>query len=178
MNQRKPTKRTIIGGCSRYLFLALLGCAFLVPANAQGSGDNAAKAEDKKAEDKPYNVDDQGRIDWYSFSGYRRYHAECHVCHGPAGLGSSFAPNLLESVERLSYEKYLEIVVNGVVNVTTTAQNRMPAFGTNMNVMCFVDDIYAYLVARADGVLDQGRPAKKQPKPEAAKERDNSCLGG
>lgn len=173
MNQRKPTRRTIVGRCSRGFFWALLGCVLLVPANAQGSGDDAAKAEDK-----PYSVDDQGRIDWYSFSGYRRYHAECHVCHGPAGVGSSFAPNLLESVKRLGYGKYLEKVVNGVVNVDTTAQNVMPSFATNMNVMCFVDDIYAYLVARADGVLDQGRPAKKQPKPEAAKERDNSCLGG
>lgn len=173
MNQKKPIKQTAIGRCKSSFFLILLSCVFLNPANAQETGGAAAPAADK-----PYSIDDQGRIDWYSFSGYRRYHAECHVCHGPDGLGSSFAPSLLESVTRLSYEKYLEIVIVGVVNVSTTAQNRMPAFATNMNVMCFVDDIYAYLVARADGVLDRGRPAKKQPKPEAAKERDNACLGG
>jgi methanol metabolism-related c-type cytochrome len=170
---RKTVKRTMNDYCKYGLFLALLGCAFLISSGAQGSSGDASMAEDK-----PYNIDDQGRIDWYTFSGYRRYHAECHVCHGPAGLGSSFAPNLLDSVKQLGYEGYLDKVVNGVVNVSTAVQSRMPAFATNVNVMCFVDDIYAYLVARVDGVLGQGRPAKKQPKPEAARERDNACLGG
>jgi hypothetical protein len=35
----------------------------------------------------------------------------------------------------------------------------MPAFGTNPNVMCYLDDIYAYLRARSDGVIGRGRPA-------------------
>ena len=168
--------------CSKYgFFAALLGCAFLISTGAQGSGDAASMTDAdaaSMAEDKPYSVDEQGQIDWYTFSGYRRYHADCHVCHGPAGLGSSFGPGLLESVKRLGYEGYLEKVVNGVVNVDATTQNRMPSFATNANVMCFVDDVYAYLVARADGVLDRQRPAKKQPKPQAAQERDTACLGG
>jgi hypothetical protein len=32
----------------------------------------------------------------------------------------------------------------------------MPAFGTNPNVMCYLDDIYAYLRARSDGVIGAG----------------------
>jgi hypothetical protein len=53
----------------------------------------------------------------------------------------------------------------------------MPAFGENPNVMCFVDDLYAYLKARADGKLDRGRPSKHEDKPDDVKERDNSCMG-
>lgn len=125
------------------------------------------------AADKPYTFDkEKGTVDWYTFSGYRRYHAECHVCHGPAGLGSSYAPNLVESVRRLGYEGYFNLVVNG----RQTEVQVMPAFADNLNVMCFVDDIYAYLVARADGIIGRERP-KHGGKPDEAKERDSACLG-
>ncbi len=125
-------------------------------------------------EEKPYRIND-GIVDWYTFSGFRRYHAECHVCHGPDGLGSTFAPALTDTMKTMSYDDYMEVVVNGRENVGTTAQNKMPSFGENRNVMCFIDDIYAYLMARADGVLGRGRP-KKEAKPAEAKERDIDCL--
>ncbi len=125
-------------------------------------------------EEKPYIIKD-GVVDWYTFSGFRRYHADCHVCHGPDGLGSSFAPGLTETMKTMSYDDYIEIVVNGREAVGTAKQNKMPAFGLNMNVVCFMDDVYTYLKARADGALGRGRP-KKQPKPAEAKERDESCM--
>ncbi len=128
-------------------------------------------------EEKPYSITEDGVIDWYTYSGFRRYHSECHVCHGPDGLGSSFAPALLESMKTMSYEDFLEVVVNGRENVGVAQQNKMPAFGVNLNVMCFVDDLYAYLKARADGVIGRGRPRKKQAKPQEAKERDAACMG-
>ncbi|MEM7222831.1 MAG: c-type cytochrome, methanol metabolism-related [Pseudomonadota bacterium] len=127
-------------------------------------------------EEKPYQVID-GVVDWYTFSGFRRYHSECHVCHGPDGMGSSFAPSLLDSLKTMPYEDFLEVVVNGREVVTTSEQDSMPAFGENLNVMCFIDDLYAYLKARADGAIGRGRPPKKQPKPQEAKERDDACMG-
>ena len=130
-------------------------------------------AQDGEA--KPYSVDENGVVDWYTFSGFRRYHAECHVCHGPDGLGSSFAPALTDSLKTLSYEDFLEVVVNGRQNLTTSADKVMPAFAENRNVMCFIDDLYAYLKARADGAVGRGRP-NKQPKPQEAAERDESCM--
>jgi len=151
------------------LLLPAVVMAALTLALPAGEG---ARAQD---DEKPYRIKD-GVVDWYTFSGFRRYHAECHVCHGPDGLGSSFAPALAETMKTMSYEDYLEIVVNGRENVGTTAQSKMPGFGENRNVMCFIDDIYAYLMARADGVLGRGRP-KKEPKPPEAKERDDSCMG-
>ncbi len=38
-------------------------------------------------------------VDWATYNGYRRYHGECHVCHGPNGLGSTYAPALAESLK-------------------------------------------------------------------------------
>ena len=137
---------------------------------------SAIASSHEAQQEKRYQITADGKVDWYTFSGYRRYHSECHVCHGPAGLGSSFAPSLLKSMQDMDYAVFLDIIVNGRVNVTTTAQNVMPAFATNLNVMCFVDDIYTYLVARADGAVAPGRP-KKVAKPKAATERDNACFG-
>jgi methanol metabolism-related c-type cytochrome len=148
------------------LMLAVLGIAGVaVPAGAQ-------------EEEKPYKSSEDGTVDWYTYSGFRRYHADCHVCHGPDGMGSSFGPALIESLKKLSYEDFLDVVTNGRKNVTTSSENVMPSFGLNPNVMCFVDDIYAYLKARSDGVLPRGRPEKKADKPPEAQERDTACLGG
>ena len=127
--------------------------------------------------EQPYVIQDDGTVDWYVYSGYRRYHADCHVCHGPDGMGSSFAPGLAESMKNLDYEKFLEVVTNGRTNVSTAAENVMPGFGMNANVMCFIDDLYAYLKARSDGKLPRGRPAKHEAKPDDVKERDDSCMG-
>ncbi len=56
----------------------------------------AVKSEDGKYFDKEGNptfkVAADGTVDWYTYSGYRRYHSECHVCHGPDGMGSTYAP--------------------------------------------------------------------------------------
>ena len=46
-------------------------------------------------EEQPYVVVD-GKVDSGTYNGYRRYHSYCHVCHGPDGLGSSYAPALIE----------------------------------------------------------------------------------
>ena len=38
----------------------------------------------------------------------------------------------------------------------------MPAFGTNLNVMCYIDDLYIYLRARARATCRAGgRPSGK-----------------
>ena len=52
----------------------------------------------------------------------------------------------------------------------------MPAEGSNPNVMCFLDDIYAYLRARSDGVIGRGRP-KHEPVTQAVKDQGDACLG-
>src|SRR3712207_4650015 len=123
-----------------------------------------------------YKITADGTLDWYTFSGFRRYHAECHTCHGPEGEGSSYGPSLVNSLKRMSHEEFTQVVVNGKKTVTTAQQQVMPGFGENANVMCYLDDIYVYLKARADGALARGRPAKREDKPEAATKNENTCF--
>jgi methanol metabolism-related c-type cytochrome len=124
-----------------------------------------------------YKISADGTLDWYTFSGYRRYHAECHTCHGPEGEGSSYAPALVNTLKTMSHADFMQIVVNGKKSVNAAQQQVMPAFGENANVMCYLDDIYAYLKARSDGTLARGRPAKREDKPEAATKNENACFG-
>jgi methanol metabolism-related c-type cytochrome len=166
-------------------------CALFVLAIAAGgaaagetpAASKAARSEDGKyfdANDVPtYNIGADGTVDWYTYSGFRIYHSECHVCHGPDALGSTYAPPLLDSLKTLTYEKYLETVASGKQDLAGGQNKVMPALGTNKNVMCYVDDIYVYLRARADGALDQrGRPPKKEPKSDAARAAAEECLKG
>lgn len=128
--------------------------------------------------DPIYNIQADGTMDWYTYSGYRRYHAECHVCHGPDGMGSSYAPALANSLKTMTYAQFMEIVVNGKQNVGVgTADQVMPAFGENKNVMCYLDDIYVYLKARADGALGRERPSKREDKTKAYTANENQCFG-
>ena len=159
------------------VFALVSGIAFSAPP-----GDpKAVSSEDGKyvdADGDPtYNVEADGTVDWYTFSGYRRYHADCHVCHGPDGLGSSYAPALADSVKRISYVDFLGVVANGRKEVNAAKQNVMPAFGTNKNVMCYLDDIYIYLRARSTDAIGRGRPAKKAAKPASFTEAEKACMG-
>lgn len=140
-----------------------------------------ASEQDGKLYDKngtpTYRVGPDGTVDWYTFSGYRRFNGTCEVCHGPDGAGSSFGPDLTDSLKTLSYSDFVATVVNGRQNVTTSQTLVMPAFGTNKNVMCYLDDIYVYLRARSDGVLGRGRPPRHEDKPQAATDAENACMG-
>jgi methanol metabolism-related c-type cytochrome len=108
-------------------------------------------------EEKPYTVKD-GKVDKATYNGWRRYTESCLRCHGPDGAGSSYAPALLDSLKQMSEDQFKEVVVNGRQNVSTSAENVMPPFGTVEDVMLYLDDMYAYLKARSDGVLGRGRP--------------------
>lgn len=152
------------------------------PALADGSGDPAAvKSENGEYFDKDgnptYKIQADGTVDWYTYSGYRRYHSECHVCHGPDGEGSTYAPALKTSLQRLSYGDFLAVVAGGRKNVNTAQENVMPAFGTNPNVMCYVNDIYVYLRARANEAIGRVRPEKREPKPDAFTKAEDACFG-
>ena len=141
----------------------------------------AVKSEDGKYFDKEGNptfkIASDGTVDWYTYSGYRRYHSECHVCHGPDGLGSTYAPALTDSLRTMSYGDFLSIVASGRKNVSTSQGKVMPALGDNPNVACYMDDLYIYLRARANDAVGRGRPAKKEDKPEAYTQAENSCMG-
>ena len=141
----------------------------------------AVKSEDGKYLDKEGNptfkVAADGTVDWYTYSGYRRYHSECHVCHGPDGMGSTYAPALTESLKTMSYGDFVGIVASGRKNVNTGQEKVMPALGDNPNVACYMDDLYVYLRARANDAWGRARPSKREPKPEAYATFEEACIG-
>ena len=141
----------------------------------------AVKSEDGKYYDKEgnptYKVASDGTVDWYTYSGYRRYHSDCHVCHGPDGMGSTYAPALKDSLKTMSYGDFLGVVASGRKNVSTSQENVMPAFGDNPNVACYMDDIYVYLRARSNDAWGRARPPKHEDKTEAYTKAEDSCMG-
>jgi methanol metabolism-related c-type cytochrome len=163
----------------------LAGALFVVGAAvalADGSGDPTAVKEDQgmyydKQGNPTFKVQSDGTVDWYTYSGFRRYHSDCHVCHGPDGEGSSYAPALSNSLKTMSFSDFSTVVVGGRKNVNTAQESVMPAFGTNPNVMCYLNDIFVYLRARANDAVPRGRPQKREDKPDAATKTENSCLG-
>jgi methanol metabolism-related c-type cytochrome len=150
-------------------------------ANFKPAGKAVSMQENGMWVDKDGNptdrINNDGTLDWFSFSGYRRYHSECHVCHGPDAMGSSYAPALKDSVKAMSYADFLGTVAAGRQNVTTSQNNVMPSFGNNKNVMCYINDIYVYLIARSNGDLDRARPEKHLPKPKPYADAETACIG-
>jgi methanol metabolism-related c-type cytochrome len=163
--------------------VCLVGAAMIVVVSggiafAENAGDAAAvKSEDGKYYDKEGNptfkVAADGTVDWYTYSGYRRYHSECHVCHGPDGMGSTYAPALMDSLKTMGYGDFVGVVASG----RTNGNSVMPALGDNPNVACYMDDIYIYLRARANDAIGRVRPAKKEDKPDAYTQAENTCMG-
>jgi methanol metabolism-related c-type cytochrome len=135
---------------------ALVYCAvaaFFLTANL------VLATEGNQETEKPYTVVD-GKVDKKTFNGWRRYTESCMRCHGPDGAGSSYAPDLVNSVKHMTKEQFEDVVINGRTNVNAASENVMPPFGEVEDVVTYLDDIWAYLKARADGVLGRGRPPR------------------
>jgi hypothetical protein len=126
--------------------------------------EEPAEAADAAGEDQKYydvdcsQVDESGNkvciTDRETYVGWRTFHATCHACHGQNAVGSSFAPSLLKDIPK---ERFVDVVTNGYSGQIGV----MPAWGENPNVKDFIDELYAYQQARADGVLLPGRPKRK-----------------
>ena len=167
--------------CAMYLMLSALAAGILgAPARAEPT-EGTKEAEGSKyitPEGMPtHRVTADGTVDWHTYNGFRRYHVDCHSCHGPDGEGGSFAPSLLEPLRAMSYGRFRDILASGSRDVGPTRQQVMRAMGEDPNVMCYLDDIYVYLKARSDGALGRGRPQKHEPKPQQATQNETACFG-
>jgi mono/diheme cytochrome c family protein len=130
----------------RLLAVLALGLLASEASVAAGPGTDAAQ-------DKLYRVVN-GKVDERTYNGYRRYNSICIHCHGPDGIGGSFAPSLIETP--LDLPSFRQVVLAG----RTNGNSVMKGFAGDGNVEPYIEDIYAYLQARADGVLGRGRPAR------------------
>lgn len=162
---------------------AVLATATIGTAMADDEIDNITSTYEEGGkhfteDDVPtFAVQEDGTVDWYTFSGFRRYHSECHVCHGPDGEGSTYAPALKASALDMDYYDFVDVVTNGRKKVGASDNSVMPAFGENRNVMCYLDDMYIYLKARGAEAIPRGRPAKKERKSEMFSENEDACMG-
>lgn len=95
-----------------------------------------------------------GKVDARTYNGFRRFHAGCNHCHGMDAMGSTFGPTLIELLPDI--ETFRRVVRDGKSDGTTVMQG----LAGDPNVAPYIDDIYAYLQARADGVLGRGRPVR------------------
>lgn len=135
------------------------------------------------ADSAPYRVVD-GKVDESTFLGWRAFHSACHACHGVDAVGTGVAPSLVERVKELSARDFSAKVLTSYRLVfpssevsgddPTAVRNQfleevmrrergnliMPAWEGDQKVRPHVLDLYAYLRARADGVLGPGRPER------------------
>lgn len=111
----------------------------------------SAAAQEDTLRAKFYRIID-GKVDARTYDGYRRYHAVCNHCHGLDGMGSSFAVSLVDHLPDI--ETFRRIVQDG----QSSGVSVMKGFAGDPNIAPYLDAIYAYLQARADGVLGRGRP--------------------
>ena len=92
------------------------------------------------------------KIDIWLTRGYRAF-SQCQVCHGLDGNGSTIGPSLIDKLGEVDRARFMEVVTNGYQGQIGV----MPPWKENPNVMKYVDQLYAYLTARADGVLPPGK---------------------
>ncbi len=123
---------------------------FTATLNSPFASENEAQ-ENKKA----YTINPDGSADWFTYHGFIMYGVNCYTCHGPGAMGSTFAPNLTESIKTIDFQKFTDTVTNG-------RPGRMPSFGYHYGVICSLDHLYAYLKARGDNAVGAGELQRTQ----------------
>ncbi len=114
------------------------------------------------------------------YTGWRVFQDKCAGCHGPSGLGTAAAPNLLPKVRDIGPRQFVDIVLRrydwnipadrianqgagreALVEQLVQRQDymlTMPAWQGEPRVSAHIVDLYAYLLARAEGKQDTERP--------------------
>ncbi len=120
--------------------------AFTPVANANGDKVDKPYEGHVKCDSQPC------QIDLFMTRGFRAF-SQCQVCHGLDANGSSFAPSLNEKLKEIDRARFDEVVTNGYQGQVGV----MPPWKENPNVMKYLDQLYAYLKARSDGVVPAGK---------------------
>ena len=95
---------------------------------------------------------DTCKVDIFLIRGFRAF-SQCQVCHGIDGNGSTIGPSLIAKLQEIDRTTFDDRVTNGFKGQTGV----MPPWKTNPNVMKYLDNLYAYLMARSDKVIPAGR---------------------
>ena len=100
---------------------------------------------------------DDCTVDRRTYVGWQVFHRTCAVCHAADAVGSSFAPNLLPRIPRMSGREFAAAMDEGYAG-----EAEMAPWGRDPEVRPYYFELWAYLSARAAGDLPQGEP---QPAP-------------
>ncbi|WP_165789441.1 c-type cytochrome [Billgrantia endophytica] len=100
-------------------------------------------------------VVEDGKVDPGTYEGYLVYTRACSACHGPDGLGSSFAPSLISAAERRGWDDFAGTIAAGR---EIQPGQVMPSFADDTYVMGNIENIFRYMRARGEGDLGRGRP--------------------
>ncbi|QJQ96874.1 MULTISPECIES: c-type cytochrome [Halomonadaceae] len=112
---------------------------------------------------------EEGNVDPGTYQGYLVFTRHCMACHGPDGLGSSFAPSLVKAAERRSFAEFAQTIAGGR---DVLPGQVMPSFADDSTVLSNIPNIYRYMTARASGELGRGRPRVIEAMQEEAPEND------
>ncbi|GGY06163.1 hypothetical protein GCM10007160_37210 [Litchfieldella qijiaojingensis] len=96
-----------------------------------------------------------GKVDQGTYDGYIAFTRNCMACHGPDGVGSTFAPSLVKAAERRSFAEFARTIAGGR---DIQPGRVMPSFADDQYVLSNIENIYSYMKARAAGDLGRGRP--------------------
>lgn len=124
-----------------------------------------------------------GKVDFGTYTGWRMFHSSCFSCHGVGAVGTDRAPNLVERIKTMTQREFatkvltsyrisvpengsgkpdadLDALIEQALRRDRRASGRilMPAWEEYPMVNAHVLDLYAYLLARAEGKLGPGRP--------------------
>lgn len=138
-------------------------------------------------EEKPYTITD-GKADINTYVGWKVFHMNCYSCHGVDAVGTDVAPSLVDSLKDMNRNEFITKVLTryrltmgaGEVHDSTARREMMmaevqkheraeqgdiimPAWSQSPYVKPHVEDLFAYLKARADGALGTGEPQKAEP---------------
>ncbi|WP_216594691.1 cytochrome c [Halomonas sp. PR-M31] len=115
---------------------------------------SAAPAAKEGSEPGDYTVID-GKVDQGTYDGYIAYTRSCMACHGPDGLGSSFAPSLIKRAQQRSFDEFARVIAGGL---QIQPGKVMPSFAGDSYVLSNIENIYSYMQARGAEEVGRGRP--------------------
>ena len=117
-----------------------------------GNQGRAAKTSDRKSGGKV----DKLLVSPEEYQGWKWFHVYCFRCHGIDAVGTTLAPNLVNSLSAqgsVTHDVFLKTVKEG--RPEKGMQSWTSLLDDNQ-----IEQLYAYVKARSDGRLARGRPHK------------------
>ena len=148
------SRRPFIAASTMVFLLGLSGAP--APVTAQTGSGGATDVADT-AYFSAYHAAPRDTVTATIYEGWKQFALNCARCHGDFGVGTSFAPALVESVKPTGTIPTLELFIQTVC--AGRMDKGMPAWCTLGLEITAMQEIHAYLVQRADGRVGLGKPA-------------------